>query len=41
MYRFTYPAQEQKLGKNPIDHATLASAGEVLDATTPTRACSS
>ena len=30
MYTFTYPAQEQKLGKDPIDQATLRDAGELF-----------
>ena len=30
VFTFTYPAQEQKLGKNPIDQATLRDAGELV-----------
>ena len=30
VFTFTYPAQEQKLGKNPIDQATLRDAGELF-----------
>ena len=41
VYRFTYPAQEQKLGKNPIDQATLRERRRARSATTPTRASSS
>src|SRR4029079_16755690 len=30
VFTFTYPAQEQKLGKDPIDQATLRDAGELF-----------
>jgi predicted RecB family nuclease len=30
VYAFTYPAQEQKIGGSPVDHATLRGAGDLV-----------